>query len=691
MRKIFVGLLIMSFLMMVAPVISTNAGIGMNERSTVESYVVESAHNYANNFDYTWTITKSGATQIRCYFEKIDVENNYDYVYVYDYNNAQLHKLTGGPMSGWSAWSYGETIKVRLDTDYSVTDYGFKVTQIEYEGGGGGTPTGDMGTGGDAYNSYGASDSATILATPASGTGTLTHSADQYDQFKVAVNNGDEVTVDFTAPSGATGLDVVIYDTDKSAFFTRSNVGTISETVTAGGNGYVYITLDTDATADSGTYSLSVDVGGAPADTQAPSVSITNPSNGATVSGTVSISFSATDNVGVTSREISIDGNQVSTSSSYSWDTTAYANGAHTILCEAWDAAGNRGYDQHSVTVSNTVTDDGGPLSDGVTANGHMDQADGADMWYIDVDANALSMEVILTCGSSDFDTFGRFGVEPTTSTYDWRGYTAGGEENTVNSPAEGRHYIMVDWYSGDDDYTLTATITYGGGGSWGNGGKYAIIVGISDYASISDLSYCDEDATDWYNFLTNQGYECHVYGDGHTSNYPRYDGTAYESTVRAAMTELAAHAQAGDEVIFTTSGHGAGDGSGSSYLCMYECSGSAGCYYDTELASDISQFDTGVNMMVFIDHCYSGGMGPELMALSHNIYCTTTCTEDGYGYDDPSHNNGAWTYEYLERYWVGSPSSSAESIYDSASSTYPHSGGDACMEFDGFPGSFYL
>jgi hypothetical protein len=167
-----------------------------------------------------------------------------------------------------------------------------------------------------------------------------------------------------------------------------------------------------------------------------------------------------------------------------------------------------------------------------------MDQTDGADMWYIDIGPNAQSMSVVLTCGSSDFDTYGRAGAEPTTSTYDWRGYTSGGEENTVSSPAEGRYYIMVDWYSGDDDYQLTATITYGGssGGSWGNGGAYAIIVGISDYASINDLSYCDEDATDWYNFLAGQGYECHVYGDGHTSNYPRHDGTATESNVRSAI-----------------------------------------------------------------------------------------------------------------------------------------------------------
>jgi hypothetical protein len=250
----------------------------------------------------------------------------------------------------------------------------------------------------------------------------------------------------------------------------------------------------------------------------------------------------------------------------------------------------------------------------------------------------------------------------------------------------------MVDWYSGDADYTLTATITYGGGGgSWGTGGKYAIIVGISDYQSISDLSYCDEDATDIYNFLNGQGYECHVYGDGHTSNYPRYDGTAYESTVRQAVQELANHAQSGDTVIFTTSGHGSGNGAGSSYLCMYECSGSAGCYYDTELQADFSGFASGVDIMVFVDHCYSGGLGPELLASHSSIYITTTCTEDGYGWDDPSHQNGAWTYEYFEKYWVPNPTWSAEYTYDQAAATYPHSGGDACMEFDGFPGSFYV
>jgi hypothetical protein len=468
--------------------------------------------------------------------------------------------------------------------------------------------TGDMGTGVDGYDSYSYHASATMLSTPISGTGTIDLSSDQYDLFGVAVSSGDEVTITFSAPSGATGLDVPIYDVTGSAFMTKSNVGTFTETVTASGAGTVQLAIDADATADSGTYSLQITVS---------------------------------------------------------------------------SGGGGGG------------TDDGGALTDGAAASGHMSESDGADMFYIDVGPDATSMQVVLSQSAGDFDTYGRFGAEPTTSTYDWRGYTSGGEDNTVSSPSEGRHYIMVDWYSGDADYTLTATITYGGGGggtgSWGTGGKYAIIVGISDYQSISDLSYCDEDASDIYNFLNGQGYECHVYGDGHTSNYPRYDGDAYESTVRTAVQELANHAQSGDTVIFTTSGHGSGDGNGNSYLCMYDCSGSSGCYYDYELQSDFSGFASGVNIMVFVDHCYSGGLGPELQASHGSIYITTTCTEDGYGYDEPTHQNGAWTYEFFEKYWVGNPSWSAEYVYDQASASYPHTGGDACMEFDGFSGSFYI
>jgi hypothetical protein len=56
---------------------------------------------------------------------------------------------------------------------------------------------------------------------------------------------------------------------------------------------------------------------------------------------------------------------------------------------------------------------------------------------------------------------------------------------------------------------------------------KMALLSGISDYLNISDLNYCDEDVTDWYNYLTEQGYECRVLGDTKPTNFPRFDGIA--------------------------------------------------------------------------------------------------------------------------------------------------------------------
>jgi hypothetical protein len=437
-------------------------------------------------------------------------------------------------------------------------------------------------------------------------------------------------------------------------------------------------------------------------DTTPPTVTITAPSNGATVSGTVDITASASDNVGVDYVQCRIDsGSWVDdTSSPYSWtwDTTGESDGSHTITCRAWDAAGNYADDQITVTVDNSGGGEN-ELTSGETVYSSLAAQYDTEMWTIQVGANCESMHSVLNCGSADFDLYGRLGAEPTTSTYDWRGYTYGGEDVLYDYPGEGTWYIMVRSYSGTGAYDLTVTLDYGSPPEpWGNGGKYAIIVGISDYGYISDLSYCDEDATDWYNQLNSMGWECRVYGDGHTGDYPRYDGKATESVVRNAMQGLAAHAQSGDKVAFITSGHGSGDGSGSSYLCMWDCSGSAGCYYDTELAADVGLFASGCDIFVFIDHCYSGGMGPELMALSNSddIYCATTCTEDGYGWDSGANQNGLWTYYFLDYSWQShfgsNPTQSMESVFQYAHDNYPYQApsGDEPQEFDGNSGSYF-
>ena len=84
------------------------------------------------------------------------------------------------------------------------------------------------------------------------------------------------------------------------------------------------------------------------------------------------------------------------------------------------------------------------------------------DVWYIDVGSNATNMQVVMTCGSNDYDVFGRLGSVPTRSTNDWKAEATGGEDYSYPNPGAGRWYIVVDALSGSGSYTLTVTITDG-------------------------------------------------------------------------------------------------------------------------------------------------------------------------------------------------------------------------------------
>lgn len=82
-------------------------------------------------------------------------------------------------------------------------------------------------------------------------------------------------------------------------------------------------------------------------DTAAPTSSITNPLPGASLSGTVAVSASASDNIGVARVDFLVDGAVRGSSSaapySFAWDTSTVAAGAHTLRAIAYDAAGNSG------------------------------------------------------------------------------------------------------------------------------------------------------------------------------------------------------------------------------------------------------------------------------------------------------------------------------------------------------------
>ena len=94
-------------------------------------------------------------------------------------------------------------------------------------------------------------------------------------------------------------------------------------------------------------------------DSTPPVTGFTSPTNGAVVTGNVVISVSATDNTGVSSVTLSIDGvaTATDTSSPYSfaWNTNAALNGSHTLTATAVDAAGNSNASSVSVIVNNVL------------------------------------------------------------------------------------------------------------------------------------------------------------------------------------------------------------------------------------------------------------------------------------------------------------------------------------------------
>jgi hypothetical protein len=170
------------------------------------------------------------------------------------------------------------------------------------------------------------------------------------------------IYVTITAPSNGQTVSGTVTITVDSNDNPSKVVISIDGSIVGSGLSYVWDTtaysdgshtINAEARGNSDTISVTVDNGGTPVDNP-PSVTITNPSNGATVSGAVSIMVTVSDEDSLTP-DIYIDGSYVATSSAYEWDTTAYADGSHTIYAEATDSIGQTGSDEISVTVDNTV------------------------------------------------------------------------------------------------------------------------------------------------------------------------------------------------------------------------------------------------------------------------------------------------------------------------------------------------
>ena len=269
------------------------------------------------------------------------------------------------------------------------------------------------------------------------------------------------------------------------------------------------------------------------------------------------------------------------------------------------------------------------------TEIGSLDSANTYCFYKIKVNS---AIKISLTA-SPDFDLYARFLED---DYWRYRSCSSSGNEiiNVPKPDVEKEMYVLVYRFSGSGSYKLLIE-DQNKPLSWSEGSKKKVLLcGISDYLNMSDLSYCDEDVHDWYNYLTSKGYECRVLGDIHKTTFPVYDGLATKENIRNAVKTLVNTAKEGDTIAIMSSGHGESSGNNSSYLCCY----GGQKYYDTELASDLSGYNG--NKILILDHCFSGGFSDEMTKLP-NIFFGATCTGEGYGYDVDQFDNGAFTYEW--------------------------------------------
>ena len=93
---------------------------------------IESSHPYENDMDESWTIYKEGAKRIAITFsEDTYTEWDCDEIFIYDSNDEVVSCCSGTQLAGKRIVVPGDTIRIRLVTDSSITEYGFKVTTIE--------------------------------------------------------------------------------------------------------------------------------------------------------------------------------------------------------------------------------------------------------------------------------------------------------------------------------------------------------------------------------------------------------------------------------------------------------------------------------------------------------------------------------------------------------------------------------
>ena len=99
----------------------------------------ECNHPYSNNCSDIWVYTVKGATYLDLVFDaKTNIEEDFDFLYIYDANGNLIGKYTGTSLAGKTIKVPGDTAKIKLISDEAGSTWGFRVTEVKMDAAEGG-------------------------------------------------------------------------------------------------------------------------------------------------------------------------------------------------------------------------------------------------------------------------------------------------------------------------------------------------------------------------------------------------------------------------------------------------------------------------------------------------------------------------------------------------------------------------
>lgn len=214
----------------------------------------------------------------------------------------------------------------------------------------------------------------------------------------------------------------------------------------------------------------------------------------------------------------------------------------------------------------------------------------------------------------------------------------------------------------------------------------WALIVGISNYEHVNDLSYAHLDAEEMADTLTT------YHGWSESQIYVLLDSQASKSSIIDHIARIDSQEDSDDLFLFFFAGHGSQGGSDEypydeadgmdEYIIPYDCDWSTGtAIRDDELEAALDSLESS-RKVVILDTCFSGGFarGAELQARSITLsdsaakrstvpesigtrdlnkegYVTlTSCDEYEYALESSELENGVFTYYLVEGLVPGYP-----------------------------------